>query len=362
MDECLRHYGRSSESETCAQCQRSSVPITRCRECFQPPELCRSCQIEAHVHQPFHWVDVWSGDYFARDSLQNLGLILNIGHCGAACPAAVPYPTIPLVVVHINGVHKMSISFCRCDDGAKRYVQLLRERLFPASYEHPQTAFTFAVLADFHLHTLCSKKSAYDYYAKIVRQTSDVVPSSTSDRYREFLRACRIWMDLEATRRSGQAHGLQRLLPAFAAARIRSPLCPACPQLGINVTVNEHLVTLYLGGDGNFSLSSKKKAVDGNDTPLNNGAGFFPEQEHFQNYITTHEDFKLVDYRQPQTCSGFKTSMLFQGSLGCRSSGVYSWSCIRHGLYRPGGTVDLQVGERYVFSNVDYAFAGAISG
>ncbi|KZO96487.1 hypothetical protein CALVIDRAFT_481383 [Calocera viscosa TUFC12733] len=52
--------------------------------------------------------------------------------------------------------------------------------------------------------------------------------------------------------------------------------------------------------------------------------------------------------------------MLFQGGLGCLSSGVYSWSCLRHSLYRPGGTVDLQVGER--FSNVDFAFAGAIAG
>ncbi|KZT55313.1 hypothetical protein CALCODRAFT_413673, partial [Calocera cornea HHB12733] len=350
-------------------CGSLSVPITRCRDCFQPPELCRSCQAQAHVHQPFHWVDVWTGDYFARDSLKNLGLVLNVGHCGLACPAAVSYPTVTLVIVHVNGVHKVSISFCRCDDRAERYVQLLRERLFPASYEQPQTAFTFAVLRDFHLHTLCSKKSAYDYYAKIVRQTSDVIPSSTSDRYREFLRASRIWMDLEASRRSGQAHGLQRLLPTFAATRIRSPLCPACPQLGINVTMKDlqqadvnklHLVTLYLGGDGNFSLSSKKKAVDSSDTPLNDGAGFFPQQDPFQKYITAHEDFKLVDHRQPQTCSGFKTSMLFQGGLGCRSSGVYSWSCIRHSLYRPGGTVDLQVGER--FSNVDYAFAAAISG
>ncbi|EJT99552.1 hypothetical protein DACRYDRAFT_41255, partial [Dacryopinax primogenitus] len=35
-------------------------------------------------------------------------------------------------------------------------------------------------------------------------------------------------------------------------------------------------------------------------------------------------------------------------------------SCLCHSLYRLGGTVDLQVRERFL--NIDYAFAGAIAG
>ncbi|EJU01798.1 hypothetical protein DACRYDRAFT_52460 [Dacryopinax primogenitus] len=53
--------------------------------------------------------------------------------------------------------------------------------------------------------------------------------------------------------------------------------------------------------------------------------------------------------------------MLFQGNVSYCSSGVYSWSCLHHSLYRPGGMVDCRLGKG-VFSNIDYAFAGAIAG
>jgi hypothetical protein len=49
-----------------------------------------------------------------------------------------------------------------------------------------------------------------------------------------------------------------------------------------------------LGGDGNFSLSSKRKDVDLKDVPLNNGQGVFPNQQLFQDFINKHEDLQLV--------------------------------------------------------------------
>ncbi|KZT58265.1 hypothetical protein CALCODRAFT_418608, partial [Calocera cornea HHB12733] len=323
----------------------------RCRDCFLAVELCATCQVDSHIRNPLHWTEIWNGDFFARMSLQKLGSIIHLGHHGSPCPADSSTTPIPFTIVHINGVHNVTLAFCSCDGASERYLQLLGSRLFPVTYEQPKTAFTFAVLKDFHLHTLCSKKSAYDYYAKLVRQTSDVFPASANDRYRELLRTSWVWMDLESSRRSGHDHDLGNHLPRFAAAAIRSPLCPACPQMAINVSTEDiaqmdrskpHLFALYLGGDGNFSLSSKQKTMDVNDIPLNNGEGVFPNQQLFENFIMKHEDLQL-----PQTCSGFKTSMLFQGNLGYRSSGVYSWTCIRHGFYRPNGTVDLQIGERY---------------
>ncbi|KZO96486.1 hypothetical protein CALVIDRAFT_481338, partial [Calocera viscosa TUFC12733] len=277
----------------------------RCRDCFQPAELCSTCQIDAHASNPFHWIDTWTGAFFGHDSLSKLGLIINLGHDGAVCSASAHLLPVSFVVAHLNGLHTVSICFCTCSDGPARYIQLLRAQLFPVTFDSPKTAFTFAILKDFHLHTLCSKKSAYNYFAKLVRQTSDVMPSSTSDRYRELLRTSRIWMDLEASRRSGQAHGMQQQLPSFAATGIRSPLCPACPQLGINLTSEDleeadpekpHLLALYLGGDGNFSLSSKKKPINAKDMPLNNGNGFFPEQKQFEEYILAHEDLPLVSH------------------------------------------------------------------
>ncbi|KZT50017.1 hypothetical protein CALCODRAFT_420375, partial [Calocera cornea HHB12733] len=341
----------------------------RCRDCFRICELCLSCQVDVHIRNPLHWVEIWRGEFFARTSLQQLGLIIYLGHNGNPCPSAPTDDNIAFTVLHSNGVHEVTLSFCRCASARERYLQLIDAKLFPATFENPKTAITFTMLEEYSLDTRCSKKSAFDRAAMAIRQTNEVVPAAASDRYRELLRISRIWMDLTAARRSGEAHELQSHLPKFAADRIRSPLCPACPQLGINLSAEEllnvdseklHLYALYVGGDGNFSLSAKKKTVDVNDVALNNGKGFFPVQKHFEQYIQTHEDLQLVELAQPQTCSGFKTSMLFQGNLGYRSSGIYSWSCLRHGLYRPGGTVDLQIGER--FSNVDYAFAGAIAG
>ncbi|EJU00336.1 hypothetical protein DACRYDRAFT_109074 [Dacryopinax primogenitus] len=286
--------------------KRSIIIEEVVRDCFQALPLCGTCQVTAHVHNPFHWTEVWERKFYRRKSLRDLGLVICLGHNGAACPASTPPALTPFVVIYANGIHNVLMSFCQCYGCPNRYVQLLRAKLFPATFDNPKTAFSFAVMKDFHMHTLCSKKSAYDYYAKLVRQTSDIVPASTNDRYRELLRASRIWMDLEASRRCGEAHGITNNLPPFAATRVRSPLCPACPQLGINITEEElakadpakpHLVALYLGGDGNFTLSAKKKNVDANDVGLLRGRGFFPDQTHFTNYIRTHEDMKLCHHR-----------------------------------------------------------------
>jgi hypothetical protein len=40
--------------------------------------------------------------------------------------------------------------------------------------EHPQTAFSFAVLDNFHQLTLSSKKSLYDYHDALVKLTEPV--------------------------------------------------------------------------------------------------------------------------------------------------------------------------------------------
>jgi hypothetical protein len=54
--------------------------------------------------------------------------------------------------------------------------QLLEAGLFPASVKQPSLAFTFNVLKDFHLHTLKSKKSAYDSISALHQQTNNAFP------------------------------------------------------------------------------------------------------------------------------------------------------------------------------------------
>lgn len=50
----------------------------------------------------------------------------------------------------------------------------LHSRIFPGTVAKPHSGFTFAVLQDFYLQTLTSKKSAYDYISAIRRKTNNV--------------------------------------------------------------------------------------------------------------------------------------------------------------------------------------------
>ncbi|EJT99553.1 hypothetical protein DACRYDRAFT_55674, partial [Dacryopinax primogenitus] len=223
----------------CAQCGSPLQLMMRCRDCFQVLPLCSTCQVTAHVHNPFHWTEVWEGKFSRHKSLHNLGLIICLGHNGAACPASTPPALTPFVVLHANGIHNVLWAFCQCYRCPNHYVQLLCTKLFPALFDNPKMAFSFAVMKDFHMHMLCSKKSAYDYYAKLIRQTSDIILASTNDCYQELLHASQISMDLEVSQCCGEAHGITNNLPPFAATQVHSPLCPACPQLSINITKEE---------------------------------------------------------------------------------------------------------------------------
>jgi hypothetical protein len=61
-------------------------------------------------------------------------------------------------------------------------------RLFPATFKHPQTAFSFIAMKEFHIHSLASKKLAYDYVKALCKLTDNVRPQSVtvSFAYRVF--------------------------------------------------------------------------------------------------------------------------------------------------------------------------------
>jgi hypothetical protein len=79
----------------------------------------------------------------------NLGLSVQLGHNGAACPSPVTFEA-PLTVYHTNGAHFVKVSYCQCGGPAGGYLypnQLLRATWFPASLTRPRTVFTFAFLS-----------------------------------------------------------------------------------------------------------------------------------------------------------------------------------------------------------------------
>ena len=76
--------------------------------------------------------------------------------------------------MHTNGFHPVSIQFCECDklaSAGNRIQQLLRYELYPATLDDPTTCATLRLLETFHLLTLQSKVTAYDFYQTLLKMT-----------------------------------------------------------------------------------------------------------------------------------------------------------------------------------------------
>lgn len=150
----------------------------KCEECFHPLMLCKTCIISTHTQHPFHHIGEWTGTHFQRISLSSIGAVLHLGHRGEKCKNRLPVSGRNTVIVHTNGIHRVCVDYCRCYN-VPDANQLVRSQLFPATMERPETAFTFAVLNDFHIHSLTSKKSALDYVDALQKLTSAAFPRQT---------------------------------------------------------------------------------------------------------------------------------------------------------------------------------------
>ncbi|GLB34092.1 hypothetical protein LshimejAT787_0109760 [Lyophyllum shimeji] len=319
----------------------------RCTECFQSELFCQDCIVAQHRNHPLHFLQEWTGTFFRRAHLVDLGFMLTLGHGGDPCPNGLSTSKgRPTVIVHINGIHKANIKYCHCDSLSEP-DQLARERLFPATIEQPETAFTFAVLKHFHISNLTSKISAYDYFGSLRSLTNNAFPQEVPDRYREFNRVSRVWSHLAIVRRSGQAHKIDIILthrrPGSLTVR-----CPACPEVGFNVeeasiiaaSSNEtHKYTLFLSIDGNFRLQRKNKNDDPDDVALNDGNGYFVPMLQFKTYLRRVG----ITIDEEPTCPHLRAARM-QNIVKFKNA---------------AGVVDLTKGE--AFPNTDFAVAYALS-
>jgi hypothetical protein len=115
------------------------------------------------------------GNHFEDIGLKSLGIRIFLGHGGDPC--GVPGDLIEdFTIVDTSGIYVLDIQFCGCyatPGGSHNRIQLLRVGLFPGTHTRPSTAFTFNILDTFHLLTLQSKISAYDYFTSIVRKSDN---------------------------------------------------------------------------------------------------------------------------------------------------------------------------------------------
>lgn len=165
----------------CQHC-KSAPALYRCRDCSEPPALCRRCMCATHGNAPFHWVEEWvkpRSDVpqwcFKKRDLSELGFVYCLGHAGRACPQVSPNAprTNNVVVTHVNGIHTVRLQYCECTSPRRPSPeeQLVIAGLMPASFQKLQSAFTVEVLEDAHEDILASRKSSYDYMRKLRRRT-----------------------------------------------------------------------------------------------------------------------------------------------------------------------------------------------
>lgn len=95
----------------------------------------------------------------------------------SAIPTKDMYGFRTLIVVHSDSIHGIGVAFCKCPDAPAEHEQLLKYGgLFPASQDHPSTAFTLQGLEHRLVDDVVCKTSAQAYMRKIRRCTEPQEP------------------------------------------------------------------------------------------------------------------------------------------------------------------------------------------
>lgn len=271
--------------------------------------------------------------------MEDLGLIVDLGHGGKACPNKNPlHAPSRLVVIASNGIHRISANWCSCSQSigkaSEKMIQLMRLRWFPASPQRPATVVSFECLELFHKITVQGKLTGYNFYQSLMHLTdnTDINPPRVRDRlsclllahsnislqrrYEEFMRVCRLWRHLKLLKRSGvclSPGGINEAGPGCCAIT-----CPACPNPEIAPRPARSydpgvyddgrdkryvLILIYEGRradslaysfldklmvmlDANFRLKSKDRDIK-SDPALGSGYAYYVEENDYQAYLKT---------------------------------------------------------------------------
>ncbi|KAF6741396.1 hypothetical protein DFP72DRAFT_1115848 [Ephemerocybe angulata] len=363
LDELLRHDGHGDflGNDRCSKCDDESQ-LFKCRDCWDGAQLCcRGCTLAAHSSLPFHHIEYWEDTHFEKTCLQALGLRIQLGHGGGACPNPIVGPK-DFNIFDTSGVHPVNIDFCGCSaqsDNSNKSVQLLRSSLFPATLSRPQTAFTFNFLDTFHQLTLQAKTTVYDYYNTIIRRSDPLELKSIPSRCNDFHRAFRFWRVLVMFKRLGRGND-----PTGVTGTQSGELtieCPACPHPEKNLPSDWaaagallYLYTLFLAVDANFKLKGKARKIK--DVELISGLAAFVEEGGYQQFLLQH-----VNEPEINTCHS-EHDAIVRAAVRCTPgydvTGAGLVICSRHGLVQPNGAGDLQKGEKY--ANMDYIILSAL--
>ncbi|KAJ7215151.1 hypothetical protein C8J57DRAFT_1440578 [Mycena rebaudengoi] len=369
LDELLSWEGRGVHRDfvVCSGCSDGKTADHRCVDCMGGGQLlCRDCIVRGHAQLPLHRIQVWTGEFFSRTTLRELGLRLQLGHWEGndhRCPLPEQVRGDSFVIIDDHGVHDVAVDFCGCGHGGSHNMQLLRGGLYPATTTNPRTAATFAVLRSYHLLSFESKASSYEFYHTLARETDNTGLNPPKNRYHEWRRMTREWRNLQMLKRAGRGHdptGPEGTKPGECALK-----CPACPQPGKNLprdweTASEErkfLYALFLAMDANFRLKRKDVSSEDKDPGLRPGWAFYCEVNEYMSHVDKNS--KLPQERS-RCVAHDAVDRPDKEARGTASSGIGAVDCARHNMKRPNAVGDLQVGERYI--NMDYMFLAGIKG
>ncbi|KIY61186.1 hypothetical protein CYLTODRAFT_405693 [Cylindrobasidium torrendii FP15055 ss-10] len=338
--------------------------LYRCNSCGVSVD-CLTCCLKRHEQSPLHILMEWTGTHWVRTSLRELGQVVQLGHGGFSCPFPAKDVT-KMTVLHTNGVHRINVRWCQCQQRKEKWRQCTSNAWYPSSWSYPETVSTFVCLKRFRLLNVLANTNIRDFVTTLERMTDPLGTSWVPARYSNFGIMFRQWAFMSRMRRSGLAFlagGISTAPLGSAAVR-----CLACPRAGFNLPegwrdVEDNLrykYNLFLGLDANFRLENKMRpfAKHKDYTVLGDGLGVFGPLEGADGYKQHLR--KYVSEDDVSQCASFAALMQRDSrfSRGLRVTGVGGCSCTRHETVRPMGLADLLKGERY--STMDFVWWGAL--
>ncbi|KAJ7896572.1 hypothetical protein B0H13DRAFT_1885077 [Mycena leptocephala] len=232
LDETLwsEGLGHSSDFPHCLLCgndvgQQGFFKCIDCGDFLQ----CKSCCVDRHGVTPLHFLKEWNGTHWESRSLQQLGLVYQLGHEGHPC--VFPDPKIrSMTIIHTNGIHQVHYRSCCCTRAASRnnLAELLRNKWYPATVTDLTTCATFNVLDLFSLLNVVGNMNCHDFMGSLERLT-DAAGVTGMNWMRSGLHF--VWS--KRCRRVGRAHNAAGV-DATKLGEL-TVICWACPYDGRNL-------------------------------------------------------------------------------------------------------------------------------
>ncbi|KAJ7716210.1 hypothetical protein B0H16DRAFT_1801736 [Mycena metata] len=176
LDEFARRHGLADafDEVACPSCNNAYTRQSRrfrCADCG-PSVQCLTCVLQRHSLLPLHRVKEWNGASWTPITLEQLGLVYQLGHGGLPCRR----PAIAIrnmVLIGIESIQNVKYRFCGCGrtDDASNLQQFLRSDWYPSSTVDPATCATLGALDLFRILNVVGNITVHDFVGALERQT-----------------------------------------------------------------------------------------------------------------------------------------------------------------------------------------------